>query len=40
MAEAAPRPVFGFLDEAAFHGIAVDVLELVDDGRDSAVLRF
>jgi len=28
---AAPRPVFRLLDEAAFHGISVDVLEVVDE---------
>ena len=28
--EAAPRPVFGFLDESARDGIAVDVDQLID----------
>ena len=27
---AAPRPIFRFLDQVAFHGIAVDVLQLLD----------
>jgi len=28
---AAPQPIFGFLDQAALHGVAVDVLEVVDE---------
>lgn len=33
MKEAAPWPVFGFSDEAAFDGVAVDVAELFDEFR-------
>jgi hypothetical protein len=29
--EAAPTPVFGLFDEAAFDGVAVDVLEFLDE---------
>ena len=30
MAEAAPRPILGALDQGSFHGIAVDVAQLLD----------
>jgi hypothetical protein len=31
MIEAAPGPVFGFLDEVSFDWVAVDVAELLDE---------
>ena len=39
--EAAPGPVFGFFDEAAFDGVTVNVLELLDEfglGEDVEVV--
>jgi hypothetical protein len=41
VAEAAPGPVFGFLDESTFNGVAVDIAELLDElglGEDVEVV--